>query len=126
MDSHIWLARRVLPLTARCEKMQPMTQRFNKLPPEPFGRKLTRAREDVAGLRMDQLANAISAWHPCTSATISRLENNPDMMPNANMIVMVLAVLGCGFDPQEFGLSLDDLPSAWDRKAVIESMTAHS
>ncbi len=92
------------------------------LPPEPFGRKLTRAREDIAKLRMDQVANAISQWYPCTAATLSRLENDPAMMPNKNQRIMVLAVLACGFDPEVFGLSWDDLPVAWDRDKLIETV----
>lgn len=100
----------------------PMTYQHSELPPEPFGRKLTRAREDIAKMSMEVLADRISLWHACTPATISRLERRPELMPAANPIIMVLAVLGCGFDPSAFGLSLDDLPKGWDRSQVVASM----
>lgn len=106
-----------------CARVQYMTHNLlPSLPPEPFGRKLTRAREDVARLRLDQLASVISQWHPCNPATLSRLENDPAMMPNKNPIIMCLAVVACGFDPQSFGLSWDDLPQAWDRDRVIDTL----
>lgn len=106
--------------------LAPMTYRHLQLPPEPFGRKLTRAREDIAKLSMEVLADRISLWHHCNPATISRLERRSEPMPNANRTIMVLAVLGCGFDPAEFGLSLDDLPKGWDRAQVIASMQRES
>lgn len=70
--------------------LAPMTYRHLQLPPEPFGRKLTRAREDIAKLSMEVLADRISLWHHCNPATISRLERRSEPMPNANRTIDAL------------------------------------
>jgi hypothetical protein len=50
------------------------------LPPEPWGRKMRRARES-AGLNMDETIAAMSRYHIVSTASISRLESQDHHQP---------------------------------------------
>jgi hypothetical protein len=97
------------------------------LPPEPFGRKLCRAREDMAHMKLDEVAERISQWVAVSTATLSRLEHEDAPPSKGNpQIIATLAAVACGLDPAELGLSLDSLPSAWNRESVLQSLASAS
>lgn len=76
---------------------------------------MKRAREDVAGLRLDQAADLASAWVLTSSATISRLEDRADMPTGGRSRSQrqraYILCLAYGVDPAELGLGPDDLPT---------------
>jgi hypothetical protein len=84
-------------------------------------------REDIAHLGVDELAQLVSQWAAVSGSTISRFEHQeaPPNRPQART-VLVLAALACGVDPEELELSIDDLPPAWDREAVMASLAPAS
>ena len=84
------------------------------LPPEPWGRRLTRAREDVAGLNLDEAATLAGHWMLTSKATISRLEQQPELPAghrsgSRRQLAYVLC-LAYRVDPADFGLGPGDLP----------------
>lgn len=84
-------------------------------------------REDIAHLGVDELAQRVSQWAAVSGSTISRFEHQdaPPSRPQART-VLVLAALACGVAPEEIDLSINDLPPAWDREAVMASLTPAS
>ena len=103
------------------------TAALASLPPEPFGRKLCRIREDVAEILIEDLARRISQWTPVSSATLSRLEHATEV-PSRDQarLVATLFCIACGVDPAEVGLGFDDLPPAWDVPQVMQKLTSYS
>jgi hypothetical protein len=85
------------------------------MPPEPWGWRLKRAREVMAGLRQDQAAALVGYWMLTSEATISRLEDVPAVPagPRSKSRRQLAYVLCLCYevDPAEFGLTPDDLPS---------------
>jgi hypothetical protein len=83
------------------------------LPPEPWGRRLRRAREDVGGLNMDQATAAMARYVVVSTATISRLEGLPVIPADPRQLrtALVLCVI-CGVDPAEVGLAPKDTGAA--------------
>lgn len=89
------------------------------MPPEPWGRRLLRAREDVAGYSMEQAVELVSTYMLTTKSTISRLEQQTEA-PNGHRAAgrRQLAYILCvayGVDPADFGLTPDDLPPGISR-----------
>lgn len=96
------------------------------LPPETFGRKLCRVREDVGGFHCEELAAIISQWAPISGATLSRLEHTTETPTQPRQrLITALACIACGIDPAELGVGYDDFPPAWDLEAVMRTI-AHS
>lgn len=91
---------------------------FRPVPPEPWGRRLGRAREQLAGMRLDDAAAAVSWWMPTTASTISRLEKlqvEPVGARSGSRRALAFALCHVyGVDPAEFGVSVDDIPVGWD------------
>ena len=87
---------------------------FRPVPPEPWGRRLARVRQDVAGLTLSQAADLVGHFLPTTDATISRLESRatPPVGPRQRSRRMLTYVLcmAYGVDPADFGVSDDDMP----------------
>ena len=85
------------------------------LPPEPWGRKMRRAREDVAGLSLAAAAELVSPYLFTSGSNISRMEQLDGVPSGAQSRsrrhLAVVLVLAYGMDPAEFGLDLDDLPT---------------
>jgi hypothetical protein len=84
------------------------------MPPEPWGRRLTRAREDVAGLTLDEAATLAGRWMLTSKATISRLEAQNELpighrSASRRQLAYVLC-LAYRVDPADFGLGSSDLP----------------
>lgn len=87
---------------------------LRRLPPEPWGRRLRRAREDVAGYTLAEAVGLAGRFVLVTDSTISRLEAM-EVQPSGpraggrRQLAYILSV-AYGVDPAEFGLSPDDLP----------------
>lgn len=82
------------------------------LPPEPWGSKFHRAREDVGGFKSLELAAAeISHYKLCTATTLSRLERRADHPSTRSArATAYIACLIYGVDPVELDLDPDDVP----------------
>lgn len=90
------------------------TSPARQLGPEPWGRKLLRAREDIARLRLADAAELASTYMLTSTAAISRLESRHDMPTGSRsqsqrQRAYILCV-AYGVDPAELGLSPEDLP----------------
>lgn len=88
-------------------------EQLHALPPEPWGRQLTRAREDVAGLLMEPAVAKIGRYMDTSTGTLSRLEGLaevPDVRSRRQLACIALVIYG--IDPGLFGLGRDDLPPA--------------
>lgn len=115
----MWLGRDYVPAMAKASSGTPP---FASLGPETFGDLLHRAYRRYKftyGAAYDHAASAISEISPLSMQTLSRLElleeKPTEVLPRMRA---VLAILTYGFDPEEFGLSLDDLPSGLDGRSV--------
>jgi hypothetical protein len=87
---------------------------FRPLPPEPWGRRMCRAREDVAGLTLKQAVELLGYLMPSSDSTISRLESF-DVVPTGprSRTMRQRAYLLCAVydvDPTDLDLYPDDLP----------------
>lgn len=81
------------------------------LPPEPWGRRLKRAREDVAQVSLDAAASALSAYIFVSGPTLSRLESRTIApIDRRQRGTAYLACVGYGVNPAELGLTAEDLP----------------
>lgn len=89
-----------------------MVARPLPLPPEPWGAKFRRAREDVGRYRsLEEAAAAISGYKLCSGSTLSRLEHEP--FPPANRGSRATAFVACwvyNVDPAHLDLDPDDVP----------------
>ena len=106
-------------LSSRMLRSQPIAGKIlhmselRALPPEPWGRRLRRVREDVGGLNMDQATAAMARYVVVSTATISRLEGLPAIPADPRQLrtAFVLCVI-CGVDPAELGLAPKDTAAA--------------
>ncbi len=81
------------------------------LPPEPWGRRLKRAREDVAGLRLEDAARKVAYFHPISDATLCRLEARAEVpTTRSQLAASYIACLVYGVDPEDLDLNGDDVP----------------
>jgi hypothetical protein len=84
------------------------------MPPEPWGRRLSRAREDLADLNLDQAAALAGFWMRTTRSTVQRLETLQAVPtgPKSGSKRQLAYVLCLAYrvDPADFDLSPDDLP----------------
>lgn len=89
-----------------------MTKRTLKpIPPEPWGSRLRRAREDVAHLTGEQAVAHLGEYVSSSASTVSRLEHSPDV-PHQRR-TREKAILLCyvyGVDPHELDLNPEELP----------------
>ena len=88
---------------------------YATVPPEPWGRRLLRAREDVAGLNLDEAAATAGHYVMTTASTISRLERLPTeptgpRQRSRRQLAYVLCAYVYNVDPADFGLSSEDVP----------------
>lgn len=87
---------------------------YRRIPPEPWGRRLGRARWDLAHLTLSQAAALAGHWMLTTDSTISRLEGSDDLPSGPrNRSRRQLAYILCMaymVDPADFGLTPEDLP----------------
>lgn len=85
-----------------------------QLPPEPWGRRLTRAREDVAGLTQSEALAIVGNYVATSDAMISRLESateRPTGQRTTRRLQLAFALcMIYGVDPAELDLSPNDLP----------------
>lgn len=90
------------------------------LPPEPWGRKMRRAREDVAEWTLDEAAASIGRFYRVTGSTIARLEKLPEVPTDIRRRTLAcVAVILYGLGPSEFGLEGErDLPIGLLRELV--------
>ena len=86
-------------------------KRGAQLPPEPWGRRMRRAREDYAGLSQDRAVDAISQVALVDATTIGRLERleEPPTSPKRRRMAYLLCLV-YGLDPEQFGLDDGDVP----------------
>lgn len=89
-------------------------EEVRSLPPEPWGSRMQRARR-LAGLTLDEAAEAVNEVILTTGSTIGRLEARPDV-PTGPQQRSVRRRAFCllrlyGFDPAEFDLDPDDGPA---------------
>jgi transcriptional regulator with XRE-family HTH domain len=86
-------------------------RQLKSIPPEPWGSRIRRAREDVAGLTNEQAAAELNKYTSGSMSTISRLEHSPSVPPQRR--TREKAILLChiyGIDPAELDLDVDELP----------------
>jgi hypothetical protein len=83
------------------------------LPPEPWGRRLRRVREDVGGFNMEQATAEMARYLLVSTASISRLEGLAEIPgdPRQLRTAFVLCLI-CGVDPAELGLAPKDSVAA--------------
>lgn len=87
-------------------------------PVETWGERLRRARGRRA---LEAVATSISHVYVISHTTIARLEKLTDKPTKLKQRrIAVLALLSYGYDPEDFGLSLDDLPSQLDLLGVMD------
>lgn len=84
------------------------------LPPEPWGWKLKRAREQYAGMTLDDAVAQLSRYiivHPTTINRLERLDTPPvgRAAKRHRQMAYVLAMI-YGLDPEQFGLLDEDVP----------------
>lgn len=87
---------------------------------ETFGERLHRAYRRgraIYGYRYDTLAETLSSVCPISGQTILRYEEYDEAPTRprwrANLVYVILAY---GYEPDQFGLSMDDLPASVDRR----------
>ena len=88
--------------------------RLRAMPPEPWGWRMKRAREGVAGLTLDEATFLVGHWMLTTKSTIARLERHP-VVPvgprtRAQRQLAYVLCLCYEIDPAEFDLGPGDLP----------------
>jgi hypothetical protein len=95
-------------------RMSGSAAELGELPPEPWGRRLRRAREDVGGYtNVDRAAEKVSRYQLTTGSTLARLEKLDEPPTNRQRRVLAtIALIIYGIDPEPFGLGRDDLPPA--------------
>lgn len=85
-----------------------------RLPAEPWGRRLLRAREDVAGMRMEEAVDLLSRYMLITTSSISRLEKIPVVPTGPRQASRrqraYMLCLCYGVDPADFDLGPNDIP----------------
>lgn len=91
------------------------------LEPEPWGRRIKRAREDHAGLTLDQAVERIGQFRLTSTGSISRMEASPNepLEPRRRELACVAAIV-YGIHPAEFGVGSDDVPPG--TKAQVEAV----
>ena len=88
---------------------------FRPMPAEPWGWRFKRAREQVAGLTMDEAIELAGTYVITSKATISRLEHSPEAptvfgKDRTRRQLAYILCLAYGVDPAEFDLSPRDVP----------------
>ena len=87
---------------------------FRHLPPEPWGRRLLRARVDLCDLSLDEATALAGHWMLTTATAISRLERSSEVPvgPRARGRRQLAYVLCLCYlvDPADFDLGPGDLP----------------
>lgn len=110
--------------------MCPMALAMKTLGVETWGNRLNRAYREyraTTGRHYRDVAALVSRFAPITHVTIQRLEKLPEApTESGRRFVAFLTVLFYGFDPEDFGLSADDVPPGIDRKALKEALERHS
>ncbi len=88
-----------------------------RLPEESWGQRFRRAR----GRRsLESTADLVSLASPTSHTSLARLEQLDEAPEKGRPRVRaVLALLVYGYDPADFGLSLDDLPRAVDVQRFV-------
>jgi transcriptional regulator with XRE-family HTH domain len=103
-----------------------MTKRqLKSIPPEPWGSRIRRAREDVAGLTVEVAAGELNKYTNGSMSTVSRLEHSPSVPPQRR--TREKAILLChiyGVNPAELDLDVDELPIML-RRALRFPVTTH-
>lgn len=96
--------------------------RLERLAAEPFGAKLRRARE-ARRLQTREVAQIVSRVVMVSHATIARLEKELNAPTDRRRrSVAVLCALLYGIEPEDFGLSLEDLPPLLDGRRIGEQL----
>jgi hypothetical protein len=93
------------------------------LPPEPWGRQMTRAREDVAGLKhLQDAVDRLAPYMLSSTAAVCRLEQLVEPPPDRRRRALAAALVFLyGLDPRPFGVGRDDLPPAIYAQIVADS-----
>lgn len=102
------------PMTTTTKAKKPPLAKT--LPPPSWGWEIKRAREEIAGLTLDQVTEAVSKFLNVTPSTISRLEkldHTPRRLGQMRQRYLAyLLSLTYGIDPSVFDLDDDDVPPA--------------
>jgi transcriptional regulator with XRE-family HTH domain len=86
-------------------------RQLKTIPPEPWGSRIRRAREDVAGLTNEEAARELNKYTSGSMSTISRLEHSPSVPPQrrtrekAILLAYIYRV-----DPVDLDLDVGELP----------------
>lgn len=81
---------------------------------ETWGEKVSRARSR-SGLQARDAADRVSRAVPVSHMTLLRLESLPELPSSPKKrLLAYCALVAYGFDPEDFGLSADELPVYFD------------
>jgi hypothetical protein len=95
---------------------------LKRLPPEGWGKKLQRARED-AGLSLQAAETRIRPLLPTSYRTLARLETLDDCPQDARrQLQAFVAILAYGFDPADFGLAGCSAAEFIDRAVALRKL----
>lgn len=84
---------------------------LGSLPVEPWGRRIKRAREDYAGLTLDEAVAAIGQFKLTSTGSLSRMESSEgEPTDRRRRELACVAAIVYGLDPGQFGVGSDDLP----------------
>lgn len=87
---------------------------------ETWGERLGRAR-GRSGLKLREAAEIASRVWPTTHTSLLRLESlREPPTDQRRRFAALLAVLVYGFNPEDFGLSLSDIPALIDRDRLAD------
>jgi hypothetical protein len=82
-----------------------MSAKLRKLPPETWGRRLRRMREDVAGMNLTEATEAMAQFQLVSLSSVSRLEARTERPDDPRLLrTALLLCLVCGVDPAELDL----------------------
>ncbi len=91
---------------------------LDPLPPESWGRRFRRAREDHARLSLQAAEAAVKelGWET-SHTTLGRIEKaNEVPATKRQRQTAIFALVAYGVDPTDFGLSLNELPDTLNRR----------
>lgn len=102
----------------RLKEATQMTTTLKAAPPELWGRRVQRCRKQVIS-STEAIEDLTDGY--ITSSTLGRIEAlaEPPTRRAARQKATVVLVM-CGYDPEDFGLSLADLPSLFTVEQLLD------
>lgn len=93
---------------------------LQSLEAETWGERLTRARRR-SGMSLKEAAHVVSQFWPVSHTSLMRLESlETEPADGKRRMLATLTVVAYGFEPSDFGLTVDELPPGIDRAALSD------